>query len=183
MTLKRYMQVGRLAFALAILAALFVWTPEAFGQTPTATDTPVPTATATPTNTATNTSTPTFTYTSTPTRTPTVQGANTLDKRARPLTKARINALIGHSPGNAQSGLDEIVERALRGVRVMGTNATNLGLTDVGTVIEVSCYVLSSQAACTKAILLEGVDFTVSNHDIILGADQRLNLLVVKYLP
>ena len=165
--------------APGLLAALLATASAGLAQTNTPTSTPTHTPTHTPT------STPTLTPTLTPTRTPAATHTpnNTLLQRGERLTGRRLSLLEDFSPAGKAADLGDIVSLGVRQVRLPATNATALGLTDVGTVTSILAFTASSGAAATKALLVEGTDFTVSGGDITPAGDASTQLWVITYRP
>jgi len=156
---------------LATLLLAFVGVTHAAAQTATPTLTGTPTATLTPTKTL----TPTPTKTSTPN--------DTLGQKGKLLTAGRMATIVDFAPGAKAAQLAEILQLAVRQVRLPSTNATALGLTDVGTVTSIEAFVLSSGAAASKALLTPGTDYTVHAGDVTPVGDHSSELWVITYRP
>lgn len=147
----------------------------------TATNTPTATSTSTPTNTstATNTSTPT------PTSTPTVNPGQPVWTPAL-LSAARVTHLKYPRVPSLEVARGNILDLAVQGLRavpILGTDATALGLRDVGSVAAILAFTASSGAGATKTLLVAGTDYTVANGDVTLVTDQSANLLIIFYRP
>lgn len=164
----------RRGIALALIALLLAATP-AIAQTETPTQIP----TQTPTQTLTQTPTRTPTSTPTATNTPNV----TLQHRGGLVTHRRLSLIKDFSPAAKAADLGELAQLSVRQVRLPATNATALGLTDVRVVTSILAYTTSSGAAATKALLVEGTDFTVANGDVTPTGNSAAQTWVITYRP
>lgn len=162
---------------VAVLLAVAPVTVHAQADTPTQT----PTLTPTQTPTRTPTLTPTLTPTSTPTSTPTINV--TLEQRGALLTDKRVSLLRDYAPGAKAANFGEVLRLGTRQVRLPATNATALGLTDVRVVTSIVAFTTATGAAATKALLVEGTDFTVSGGDITPSGNSSAQTWVITYRP
>lgn len=174
----------------ALLAALVILPTWAEAQSPTVTEGPAtatPTevpATATPTHTATLTPTvptATPTHTHTPTITPTINVSRV--QIGQRLTQARLNRLTNFCPGCRAGNLSEILQLGVRQVQVKATNATALGLEDVGVVTSILAFVNASGAPATQTLLIEGTDYTVADGDVTPAGDASAQTWLITYRP
>lgn len=124
--------------------------------------------------------TPTFT----PTRTPPPTYANpSTQVKGQPVTDDRIGDIINFAPGAQRGDLAEILKLGVRQIKRQGTNATALGLTDVGTVTSILAFTTSTGAGATKTLLVEPDDYTVANGDITPVGDHSAQTWLITYRP
>jgi hypothetical protein len=143
------------------------------------------------------TDTPTVTATATPTATVTATGTITPTPALANLTTREGELLESYDPALKQAALATKIQSLITavntlttasGVRVKqvktaATNATALGLSDVGTVISIVAFTTSSGAIAAKGILAEGAgaDYTVAAGDVTPVGDHSSQTWVITY--
>jgi len=149
-------------------------------ETPTSTPTrtPTSTATATPTRTPTYTPTSTATLTHTPTITPTPN--DTLVQRGTRFNSTTQQLLEGFSLSAKKLGFYNLLRLFVRQVRIPASNATALGLGDVGSVTSIVSFAADGTDA---ELMLPNTDYVVVGNDVVPVGDHSSEIWLITYRP
>ena len=105
--------------------------------------------------------------------------------RGQHLTKRRLDKLLASCPGCTadQGNLADIIQLATRQVSKISTNATALGLDDVGVVTSILAFTTTTMAPASKMLPEYGVDYTVAGGEITPIGNHSTETWVITYRP